>query len=369
MRNRIRSAALLIAFVIAGVLVVGCSDLTSTAPPVTPLSESSTSPSTSPTASPAGSILITSAQVFRWGHLLSYASRNARETLTVWELCAPQCRQYWVLAGSRPEAIVGDAGVGAIAVVTASRKGYVIEAFGRPGFVVRPDGTTLLLQRGKTTLPSNADTVILRPGRGQLTVADPANGATWKLPSTPENTSVFKATMSGSGTVWAIPSEQGADLSILRLQGGQWRSISMAGLYPADSIQQGIVTARQAPARIAIAATYGRALTPPALLLVSTDAGQHWHRLIGDQTPFTLGDSMAIAGDTLYLASAGGRVWRTVDPNWTRLEPVRGLRGVIGLQPAGDRVIGWRWRRSELVSIDQTGRVQVIAFKQRSPNN
>ncbi len=366
MRNAKSSAALLIASVIAGVVVVGCSDLTSTAPPVTPLSESTTSPSGSPSTSPT---TITSEQVFRRGELMKYASRNGLETLTVWELCAPQCRQYWVLAGARPEAIVGDAGVGPIAAVTASRKGYLVETFGRPGFVVRPDGTTLPLQRGRTTLPINADTVILRPGRGQLTAADPADGVTWKLPATPENTSVYKTAVSGSGTVWAIPSEQGADLSILRLQGGLWRSISMAGLYPADSIQQGIVTARQAPARVAIAATYGSALTPSALLLVSTDAGQQWHRLIDDQTPFTLGDSMAIAGDTLYLATTGGRVWRTVDPAWTRLEPVRGLRGVIGLQSAGDRVIGWRWRRGELVSIDQLGRVQVFAFKHPSPNN
>ena len=55
-----------------------------------------------------------------------------------------------------------------------------------------------------------------------------------------------------------------------------------------------------------------------------------------------------------------------VSPSWTRLERVPDLHGVIGLQPAGDRVIGWRWRFNELVSIDQTGRVRVITFKQRT---
>lgn len=173
--------------------------------------------------------------------------------------------------------------------------------------------------------------------------------------------------MSGGGTVWAIPhGAPGADLKVIRLRGGQWRSISMSGLYPADTIQQDIATTSRTPTRIATAATYGRAMTPPAMLLVSTDAGQNWHRLVDHGLPFSLADSMAIAGDTLYLADVRGQVWRTVVPRWTRLELVPGVHGVTGLQPAGDRVIAWRWRFNELVSIDQTGRVHVIAFKQRT---
>jgi len=309
---------------------------------------------------------LAAAQVFRRGHLKSYASRNGLETLTVWELCAARCRQYWVLSGAAPEAIVGDTGLRTIPAITASRRGYVLKAFDQPGFVVRPDGTTLPLQGGTTPLQINADTVILQPQRGELTAVDPAHGTTWELPARPGHTSIFKTAVSGGGTVWAIPNEQGADLRIIRLRGGQWRSISMSGLYPADTIQQDIATTGQTPTRIAIAATYGHAVTPPAMLLVSTDAGQNWHRLVDQGLPFSLGDSMAIAGDTLYLAEVGGRVWRTVEPSWTRLELVPGLHGVTGLQPAGDRVIGWRWRSNELVSIDQTGRVHVIAFKQRT---
>lgn len=365
MRNRVGIATLLTASAMAGVLVASGCDRTSTGSADTPSRE----PTTSPSPRQAGSSPPTAAQVFRRGQLQSYASRNGLETLTVWELCAIHCRQYWVLSGAAPGAIVGDAGVGAIPAVTASRNGYVVKAFGRPGFVVRPDGTTLPLQEGTTPLQINAHTVILRPDRRHLTAVDLAHGTTWELPTRPGNTSIYETAVSGGGTVWAIPNEQGADLRIFRLRGRQWRTIPMSGLYPADTIQQGIVTTGQAPTRIAIAATYGHAVTPPVIVLVSTDAGQNWHRLIDHGLPFPPGDSMAVAGETLYLAEAGERVWRTVDPSWTRLERVPGLHGVIGLQPAGDRVIGWRWRLSELVSIDQMGRLHVIAFKERGPND
>lgn len=349
----------------AVVLVASGCDSTSNAPTDTPSRESTTSPS----PKQAGSSPLTAAQVFRRGQLKTYASRNGLETLTVWQLCDFHCSHHWVLSGAAPEAIVGDAGGTAIPAVTASRDGYVVKAFGRPGFVVRPDGTTLPLQEGTTPRQINADTVILRPDRGTLTAVDPEYGTTWELPARPGNTSIYTTLVSGGGTVWAIPHKQGEDLRILRLRGGRWRTMPMSDLYPADTIQQNIVTTGQAPTRIAIAATYGHAMTPPVLVLVSTDDGQNWHRLIDHGLPFSPGDSMAVAGETLYVAGAGGRIWRTVEPSWTRLERVPGLHGVSGLQPAGDRVIGWRWRLSELVSIDQTGRVHVIAFKQPSSTN
>lgn len=364
--RRTGKATLLGASAMVAVLVASGCDRTSTAPPDPPSRESTTRPS----PRQDGSTQPTAAQVFRRGHLKSYASRDGVETLTVWELCATRCRLTWVLSGAASEAVVGDAGVGAIPTIDASRNGYVVKAFGRPGFVVRPDGTSLPLQESPTPQNINAGTVILGldPGRTQLTAVNPADGTTWELPAHPENTSIYETVVSGGGTVWAIPNKQGgADLRLLRLRAGRWRSIPMSGLYPADTTQQGIVTTSRAPTRIAIAATYGNAVTPPVVVLVSIDAGQNWHRFIGRGLPFAPGDSMAVAGDTLYLSEAGGQVWRTVDPRWDRLERVPGLHGVIGVQPAGDRVIAWRWRRDELVSIDPTGRVHTIAFKERDP--
>lgn len=356
--------SLVSAAVMAGVLLTSGCGRGSTGAPDAPSRESTTSASTQQ----AGSTPLTAAQVFRRGELRGYASRDGRETLTVWEVCADGCRHHWVLSGGARAAIVGDAGRRAIPAVTAGRKGYVVKAFGRPGFVVRPDGTTLALREGTGPQRIHADTVILPPRRGRLTAVNPARGTSWQLPALPGRTSIYQTAVSGGGTVWAIPHEQGTDLTLRRLRGGQWRSISMSGHYPADATQQGIVTTTRAPTRIAVAATYGRAVTPPTLLLVSTDAGRTWHRLTDHELPFRLADSMAVAGDTLYLAGAGGRVWRTVDRSWTRLERVPRLRGATGLQPAGGRVIAWRWRRSELVSIDRAGRVDVIASKRRSPN-
>ncbi len=348
----------------ASVLVLSGCDRTSSDSP----DGSSREPVTTTSSPRVRPISLTAAHVFRRGELKSYASRNGVETLTVWEVCgsaSSRCRQFWVLSGAAPEAVVGDAGVGAIPAVTASSDGYVVTAFGRPGFVVRRDGTTLPLREGAAPPRMTGDTVILRPHQQELTAVDPAEGATWELPARPGGISVFDAAVTGDGVVWAIPgAAKSADLEILRLLDGRWDAIPVSDLYPNDTIQQQIATTRRSPARVAVSATYGHAETPSAMLIVSTDAGRSWHRLIGHGLPFRLGDSMAIAGDTLYVATVGGQVWRTVDHGWTRFEPVPGLRGVVGLQPAGDGVIGWRWRSGELVSIDHTARWHVIAFEQ-----
>lgn len=354
MRTPTFRAALVIASATASVLLLSScerSATTSTAPP-----------SHEPPASPSGAHAVTAEHVLRRGHLSSYASRDGRETLTVWELCRSACRLYWVLSGTATEPIVGDAGRGAIPAVTASRAGYVVKAFARRGFVVRPDGTTIPLRKAATPEQVGDDTVILQPRRRELTAVNPARGTTWQLPARPGGASIYEAEVGAGGEVWAIPSEPSGDPSILRLQGGQWHAISTAGLYPADTIQQDIVTTRRAPVCIAVVATYGHQETPPARLVVSTDAGRTWHRLVDDGRPMTLGDSSAIAGDTLFLGGAHGHVWRTVDPSWTRLERVPRLQGVGGLQPAGRGVIGWRWRSSSLVSIDPQGRWHEIRF-------
>lgn len=360
--------ALLSALMMASAFVVGACDRTSSDTPEGSLGESITTTS-SPRVRPT---LLTAAQVFRRGDLKSYASRNGVETLTVWEVCgsaSSRCRRFWVLSGATPEAVVGDAGVGAIPAITASSDGYVVKAFGRPGFVVRPDGTRLPLREGTAPPRVTGDTVILRPHGHELTAVDPARGTTWELPARPGGISIFDTAVTSGGDVWAIPGvAQGADLELLRLQDGRWHAIPMSDLYRNDTTQQQIASTRRAPNRVAVSATYGHAESPPAMVVVSTDAGRNWHRLIGHGLPFRLGDSMAIAGETLYVATVGGQVWRTVDPGWTRFERVPGLHGVIGLQPAGDRVIGWRWRSSELVSIDHTAQWHVIAFEQRSAN-
>lgn len=344
----------------AVLVVTGC-EPAATPVPVTPAPESPMSPS----ASPPQASLPPAAQVFRRGRLQSYASRDGVETLTVWELCDADCHLFWVLSGAAPGAIVGDAGSGAVPAVRASRSGYVVAGFGRPAFVVRPDGTTHELERAPTPGRVDADTVILPPLRGELTAVDTDRGTTWQLPARPANASIHQTAVS-DGTVWALPRAGRGGLKVLRLRDGRWGSLPMADLYPPDTVQQGIVAAGWPRTRIAVASTYGRAVTPPAVVLVSTDAGQGWRRLVADGSPFALGDSMAIAGDTLFLGGAGGRVWRTTGPSWTGVVPVAGLRGVVGLQAAGDRVIGWRWRSDELVSIEPSGRFELIRFARRA---
>lgn len=340
---------------IAVLVVMGCE------PAQTPVPQKSghESAQTSATSPPSSTSSPTASELLHRGRLQSYASRDGVETLTIWELCDTGCHVFWVLSGATPAPVIGDAGSGAVPAVMASRPGYVVAAFGRRAFVVRPDGTRRGLEPATAPGRVDADTVILPPRRGELTAVDADSATTWQLPGRSADASTYATAVSG-GTVWALPQSGRGGLAVLRFRDGRWDSLPMSGLYPPDSVQQGIAAAGWPRTRIAVVTTHGNAETPPAIVLVSTDAGHTWRRLVEDGKPFAFGDSMAIAGDTLFLSGAGGRVWRTTGPDWTGVEPVPGLRGVVGLQPAGKRVIGWRWRANELVSIDRPGRFDLI---------
>lgn len=307
-------------------------------------------------------------QVVAAGNLYSYGSAGSGALVTVWQVCvhgSTYCRYAWRLADPDGWIAIGDAWTGDGATgpqVVPAANGYLLTAWNRHPLVLALDGTVSPSHPGPPQWVEDRIGVV-RQGEAGLAAVDPQTGTRWSLPLPPGSDAVAEASVAADGTVWALPAFAGpGKVEVSRLRGGRWQSHEIRGPRPSLAVPGllAVAGAGTTPTHVAVLSTYdGATSMPVGVLAVSDDAGRSWRRLTEAQLPFDTVDSMAVAGDTLFVADPAGRVWRTDGAAWDRFTALPGVRAV-GLAPGGDRVLAEvaGGNRPRLVWIDAAGDVE-----------
>ncbi|HET7386257.1 MAG TPA: hypothetical protein VFJ19_06270 [Nocardioidaceae bacterium] len=317
--------------------------------PVTPTS--SPSPSSSPSTARQKLAKLPISQVIDRGKPTSYAVDAAGHTLAVWQLCRrDHCRYAYALNVETPKAdnvLQGYQSLGADWLDARSADGrFVVVPFSGKGFVVNaeniakhPHGdthTTTLRHVASGSVRTGDIAVSTEKG---WMVVDPSAATEWPVDTGQHGELVEFAVVSG-GTLWAESRHRVDGRNVISIDhltsDGRWIRHTIEGTLP-EGDGSGLVVSGDHV--VAITGPNGVDATVPDHFTVSSDGGSTWTQVPRRDLPFdTIESWAATSGGTLYVAEAGGHLWRSTDDSWTHFEQVPGQ--VSDLQPSGRWVLG-----------------------------
>jgi hypothetical protein len=317
----------------------------------------SRSPSTAPTVrSPDAAAIV------RTGGVTAYAAGPDGSLLTVWQHCETgedgTCRSAWQLQTA--------AGVhrglahGEVTSAFAAGNSFVVNAWDKGAIVIGPTGAVRQVERvGSGT--TSAGTVFVH-SRKALLVVDPRSAKAWPLGSAPDGGSWTSATLSATGTTWAMAMVGDQSRISWSPDGARWQHHTMPADEPGGALPAYVAVTEDHVA--AVSGYDGATVLPVADLAVTSDGGRSWTDLHQADLPFQYVDAIAAtSGGTLYVTTAGGeKLYRSTDTAWTRFVEVPNPTRADSLVPAGDRVIGRGGSFTEpvLVAFDDAGRAEPV---------
>ncbi len=262
--------------------------------------------------------------------LRTFAAAPDGSVLTIWQRCRARdthCRYRWLLSnGSRVRE-----GAISFAEPWAARAGdrFVVTAVDGSGFLLTTGGHGQPITWGR---PDFAPTGFVGAHQGLAAVDDRGRIA---YPPAPPGAMLQNAAVADDGSVVGLAASGRRTCLVALSPGSGWRWTT-GGTLP-GSLAGGLALSGTHAA--AISSSDGATILPVEGMAVSTDTGRDWTRIPKAALPFRSLDSMAAAGDTLFVADAEGRLYRSAAADWTRFTRLPTGR-VTGLTSAGDHVVG-----------------------------
>jgi len=252
--------------------------------------------------------------------------------------------------------------------VTSVRSGFVID--GRAPSVVRPDGSVERFRAVPAGVLRRGD-LAGSSALGRLQVLRPRSATMFTLHTDPD----IQPRLLADGTIWGhaalLPNNVTSATAVWSRDARSWRRFTVdtgtAEDWGTCCYEFGIAAAG---ARVAAWACgdMGSSGVCGDKLAITTNAGDTWTTLDGQDRPFTVGAGFASGGTLAIMPSSCMRrrfcrtLWRSTNQDWTRFEKVDLPRGLEGVRAEDGGFSGsiQRMRSITIVRIDETGVVHEL---------
>ena len=194
-----------------------------------------------------------------------------------------------------------------------SSAGMLVLPPGQSAFLVTPDGTRVDLRERRQVLPATGGEMALQDfDTSAWRLVDPRTGESRPAPLPPGMT-VDDLGVMATGEMEAVGTlRNGKRVLATSADGGvSWARIPL----PAPS---GWVFHNETHIAL-MESLYGLDVSPPIRVTVSSDAGDTWTELEGEEVPFGVSDCMTATSDALVV-TARGQLWRSTDDSWLHFE-------------------------------------------------